>query len=81
MPHVRTIEALARQLIFPQPLPARPPCPSCSVTYNAGPFLKLPLASVALAQAHNLFATLIRQLSPSPYKKRAGSYFCGNGAR
>ena len=53
----------------------------CAVMYNAGPFIKLPLASVALAQAHNLFATLIRQLSPSPYKKRAGSYFCGNGAR
>ena len=53
----------------------------CAVMYNAGPFIKLPLASVALAQAHNLFATLIRQLSPSPYKKRAGRYFCGNGAR
>ena len=28
----------------------------CPVTYNAGPILMLPLACVALAQVHNLFA-------------------------
>ncbi|HEV8325847.1 MAG TPA: hypothetical protein VGQ08_00060 [Nitrospiraceae bacterium] len=29
----------------------------CTVTYNAGRLFNLPLASVTIAQAHNLFAT------------------------
>jgi len=43
----------------------------CFVTYNAGPFLMLPLACVGRAQAQDLFASYIKPaltLTTAPYE-------------